>query len=257
MPKFDSQRRKIVLAAAWASLALAAGATRAEGKHRYAAIVFDGFPIFDLRPVGAKAEALFPGKGAALTAAWRTRQFEYQWLHALSNSYVDFRTATDDALVFACRSMDIPLSDADRMTLVSMFDALGVWPDVAPAVAAIRRAGLKTAILSNMTARMLDSGLAEAGLSKAFDAVLSTDSIRSYKPSPASYRMALDTLRLQRQEILFVPFAGWDAAGAKTFGYPTFWVNRLGAPAEEFGNEPDGSGRNLADLLEFAGIPAN
>ncbi len=38
---------------------------------RYRAVVFDGFPIFDPRPVFALAERLFPGKGAELSNAWR------------------------------------------------------------------------------------------------------------------------------------------------------------------------------------------
>ncbi len=46
-------------------------------------------------------------------------------------------------------------------------------------------------------------------------------------------------------------FAGWDAAGAKWFGYPTFWVNRAGASREELDIVPDGTGRDLQSLLEF------
>jgi hypothetical protein len=51
---------------------------------RLKAIAFDAFPIFDPRPVSRLAETLFPGEGADLSNAWRTRQFEYQWLRALS-----------------------------------------------------------------------------------------------------------------------------------------------------------------------------
>ena len=250
----DAHRRRVVLCALSAGLSLAARPAPGWPAPRFAAVVFDGFPLFDLRPVAAKAEALFPGQGMAPTAAWRSRQFEYQWLHALSNTYVDFRQTTADALVYAARLVDLPLSDADKATLVSQFDALSVWPDVRPAILAIRRAGIRTAILSNMTARMLDGGLAAAGLAGSFDAVLSTDSIRSYKPAPASYRLAEDALRLPRSEILFAAFAGWDAAGAKAFGYPTFWVNRFGTTSEQLGFAPDGVGRDLSDLLAFAGI---
>jgi 2-haloacid dehalogenase len=228
---------------------------RAQANRRYAAIVFDGFPIFDLRPVAAKAEALFPGHGVALTAAWRTRQFEYQWLRVLANRYVDFRRATEDALIFAARSSNLALSATDRDALVSMFDALDIWPDVRPALAALRRAGVKAAILSNMTSKMLDGGLQKAGLLNAFDRVLSTDAIKSYKPSPVCYQLAVDALGLPRDEILFAPFAGWDAFGALAFGFPTFWVNRLGAPIEALGASADGMGRDLGELLSFAGIP--
>jgi 2-haloacid dehalogenase len=63
--------------------------------------------------------------------------------------------------------------------------------------------------------------------------------------------MATDAFGLKREEIGFVAFAGWDVAGAKWFGYPTFWVNRLDAPAEELGVAPDGAGTDLNDLARF------
>ena len=67
------------------------------------AVVFDAFPIFDPRPVFARVEELFPGRGSELSNAWRTRQFEYQWLRALSGQYADFRQATEDALIFSAK----------------------------------------------------------------------------------------------------------------------------------------------------------
>jgi 2-haloacid dehalogenase len=63
--------------------------------------------------------------------------------------------------------------------------------------------------------------------------------------------MGIDAFKLKREEILFVAFAGWDAAGAKSFGYPTFWVNRLGLPAEKLGVTADAVGPNLTDLVTF------
>ena len=56
---------------------------------------------------------------------------------------------------------------------------------------------------------------------------------------------------LKKEEIAFAAFAGWDAAGAKWFGYPTFWVNRLNLPVEELGVAPDGVGSGLDDLVRF------
>jgi 2-haloacid dehalogenase len=87
-----------------------------------------------------------------------------------------------------------------------------------------------------------------------FEDVVSTDRSRTYKPDPRAYRLGVDALRATREEILFVAFAGWDAAGAKMFGYPTFWVNRQRFPAEELGVLPDGSGETLSDLVDFLGI---
>ena len=115
----------------------------------------------------------------------------------------------------------------------------------------LKQSGVRLAFLSNMTADSLEAGIARAGLSDVFEHVLSTDEIRTYKPHPRAYRMAMDAWDLAREEILFVAFAGWDMAGAKWFGYPTFWLNRLDALPEELGVAPDGAGRDLADLLSF------
>ena len=39
----------------------------------FKAVVFDGFPIFDPRPIPALIESLFPGKGPKIWSVWRTR----------------------------------------------------------------------------------------------------------------------------------------------------------------------------------------
>ncbi len=217
----------------------------------YKAIVFDGFPIFDVRPVGVRAEALFPGQGAALTAVWRTRQFEYQWLRFIERRYADFRRVTEDSLVFAATSLGIALTADARSDLLGIYDGLSVWPDVADALQTFKDHGIRLGILSNMTTQMLDTGLQKNNVTALFEHVISTDQIQSYKPAPASYQLAVDQFSLQRSEILFVPFAGWDAAGAKAFGYPTWWMNRLGVPPEELGDKADASGSSMHDLMAY------
>jgi 2-haloacid dehalogenase len=62
---------------------------------------------------------------------------------------------------------------------------------------------------------MLEANVQSAGLSGFFEQVLSTDRAKSYKPDPRAYQLGTEALKLERQEILFVAFAGWDAAGAK------------------------------------------
>ena len=65
------------------------------------AVVFDGFAIFDPRPVFALTEKLFPEKGKEIVEIWRTKQFEYTWLRESGGQYKNFREVTGDALVFA------------------------------------------------------------------------------------------------------------------------------------------------------------
>jgi 2-haloacid dehalogenase len=98
---------------------------------------------------------------------------------------------------------------------------------------------------------MLQANVQRCRLTAFFERVLSTDVARTYKPDPRAYQLATETLALRREEILFVAHAGWDAAGARTFGYPAFWVNRPGLPPEELGAPPDATGRDLSDLVRY------
>jgi 2-haloacid dehalogenase len=72
-----------------------------------------------------------------------------------------------------------------------------------------------------------------------------------FKPDARTYQMAIDAFKLPREEILFAAFGGWDAAGAKNFGYTTFWVNRLDLPVEQLDVAPDGIGVTLTALVDF------
>ncbi len=56
---------------------------------------------------------------------------------------------------------------------------------------------------------------------------------------------------LERSDILFVAFAGWDVAGSTWFGYPTYWLNRLGSATEELAAAPLDTGADLQSLFTF------
>ena len=217
----------------------------------FKAIAFDGFPIIDPRPVAIRAEEVFPGHGVRLIDAWRTRQFEYTWLRTLSRRYADFWQVTEEALVFAANSMKLDLTAAKRAQLMQTFLELKAWPDAALALGELKTKGIRMAFLANFTTTMLDASIRNAGLDGVLEPHLSTDRVGAYKPDPRAYQMALGAFGMAREEIVFAASAGWDAAGAKTFGYPTFWVNRTNLPAEELGATADGTGSGLADLVKF------
>ncbi len=252
-------RRGFLAAAAGAAVVLSARETvgsrtpaaDAMDGPRIKAIAFDGFPIIDGRSIALRAEELFPGKGENLANAWRTRQFEYTWLRTVSGHYVDFWQTTQDALVFATRSMGLELSTDTRDRLMRTYLELKSWPDALPALETLRAAGIRLAFLSNFTVPMLDAAIENSGLRGFFEAHLSTDRVRAFKPHPRAYEMGLKAFRASRDEIVFCASAGWDAAGAQWFGYRTFWVNRSQQPTEELGVKPDGIGTGMADLVKF------
>ena len=215
------------------------------------AVAFDAFAIFDPRSVYRKVEELFPGQGATVSERWRTRQFEYTWLRNSMRDYADFWHVTQDALNYAAEESGITLSSEERTVLMAAYSALKPWPDAAAAVRKLRDRGLRLAVLSNMTPAMMQACLKASGLGEAFELALSTDRVGVFKPDPAAYQIGLDGFRLRRNQIAFAAFGGWDAAGAKRFGYPTFWVNRLGVPAEKLGSSADANCSDLSALPDF------
>lgn len=246
-----SSRRPLLLGLAALAAPALVRPTRAQDSRSYRAIAFDGFVIIDPRPVAARAEEMFPGRGAALMEAWRTRQFEYTWLRTLAGRYVDFAQITRDALVAAARATKLDLPDEKRDRLLAAFAELKAWPDVAPALRDLKARGIRMAFLANPPDRTFDAVVRNSGLEGLLDPHLSTDRVQLYKPHPRAYQMGVDAFRLPREEIVFAASASWDAAGAKTFGYPTFWLNRAGLPAEELGVIPDATGSTMADLVKF------
>lgn len=227
-------------------------ATESSAKPRVIkAIAFDALAIFDPRPVFASAERLFPGTGAELSNDWRTRQFEYTWLRVATKRYADFWQVTREALDFAAAKQGVQISREQGDQLMNAYLELKAWPDVVPALATLRNLGFRLAFLSNFTLGMLKANITSAGLGGLFDRVLSTDGVKTYKPDPRAYQLGTKSLRLKRHEILFVAFAGWDAAGAKLFGYPVFWVNRQKLPAEKLETTADCTGNSLAQLVRL------
>jgi 2-haloacid dehalogenase len=215
------------------------------------AVAFDALAIFDPRSVFHLAEELFPGHGEELSTSWRTHQFEYTWLRNSMHQYKDFWHVTQDALVYAANKCNIKINPAQATQLMSAYLRLKPWPDVPPMLQTLRKCGIRLALLSNFTPTMMQSCVMTSGLESQFEFQLSTDQVQTFKPDPVAYALATQSFRLQKEQIVFGAFGAWDAAGAKSFGYPTYWANRTGVPAEELGTRPDRAHQDLSQLPDF------
>jgi len=216
------------------------------------ALVFDAYgTLFDVHSVTALAERLFPGNGAALSAAWRTKQLEYTWLRSLMRQYEDFSRVTLSSLDWALEFLRLEADDAARRALFDEYRRLAAFADVRPALEKLS-AARPLAILSNGHPDMLDAVVDHNDLRGCFrGGVLSVHPARIFKPDAAVYRIVEETLGVPRAVVGFVSSNGWDAAGAKTFGLQAFWINRSGAPVERLGVRPDATLKTLGELVDL------
>ena len=211
------------------------------------ALAFDAYgTLYDVHSIGAACETLFPGKGMELSRLWRTKQLEYTWLRSLMGRYEEFETITTEALRFSCRALGLPLTQPAVVALLQSYRNLALFPEVRDALGTLH--GQKKAILSNGSPAMLDALVKNTGVADSFDAVISVDELRIYKPWPAVYALVTQRLGVAPAEVGFVSSNFWDIAGATSFGFRTFWINRTGAPRDELGQQPYREIQSLDEL---------
>jgi 2-haloacid dehalogenase len=225
------------------------------------AVVFDAYgTLFDVYSIGALAERLYPGQGAALSVLWRDKQIEYTRLISLSDPnpkgsrrYQSFWELTRASLLYALARLGLAHTHANEDALMAQYAQLTAFPENLGVLQVLRQRGMATAILSNGSPEMLQSAVHSAGMSELLDAVLSVDSVRQFKTTPTSYQIVTDHFGFAPADVLFVSSNAWDALGATWFGFTTLWVNRQGLPPEAIGPAPHHTGRDLTAVLQVLG----
>lgn len=240
---------KILLALIPFLIALPSNAASAPPKFK--AVAFDYFVIFNPDSVISEVEKVFPGKGAEFTKVWRTKQFEYGFLRSITNQHEDFFKVTEDALIYAAESLKLSMSSEQRSRLLNAYLNLKPWPDAVAALKKLKAAGVRLITVANFSHKMLKANADKAGITNLFVELLSTEVNKTYKPDPRAYALAMEKLKLQKNEIAFAAFGGWDAYGAKSFGYSTYWVNRFNLPTEKLGITANETSNNIDGLVEF------
>jgi 2-haloacid dehalogenase len=219
------------------------------------ACVFDAYgTLFDYASAAARCRDVLGDRIERLTALWRDKQLQYAWLRTLQGRHADFWQVTGDALDFALDTLgidDAPL----RQRLMDCYLTLEPFPEVAETLKALKRAGLKTAILSNGSPRMLAAAVANAKIGELLDAVLSVEDVGVYKTHPKVYQLAVDRLGIERFAISFQSSNAWDAHAASDFGMRVVWCNRYGQRRERLPGAPDREIRTLAELPALIGAP--
>jgi 2-haloacid dehalogenase len=204
---------------------------------KLSAMAFDAYgTLLDVFSVTSVCERLFPGNGNALAQLWRAKQLQYTLLRSMMNRYKDFWQLTNDGLVYAAKSLKLPMSDENRRQLMDAYLALRAFPDVRPGLEALKNRGVRLAILSNGEPKMLKAEVESAGIAPLIDRIISVHELRVYKPNPRVYRLVSQKLQVASTRVGFVSSNSWDINGAASAGLYTFWIQRNAAePPEELG----------------------
>jgi 2-haloacid dehalogenase len=218
------------------------------------ACVFDAYgTLFDFAAAARKCRDVLGDDIDKLTALWRDKQLQYTWLRATQGLHADFWQVTGDALDFSLETLGIH-GPGLRERLMTLYLTLDPFPEVPDMLKRLKAAGMRTAILSNGSPRMLDAVVEAAKLGALLDAVLSVEEVGVYKPHPRVYQLAVDRLGIPAAAIAFQSSNAWDAHAASAFGMRVVWCNRYRQRPERLPGRPDREVQSLAELPSLVGV---
>lgn len=167
---------------------------------------------------------------SALAIEWRHDYFDYNAaLLAAGKSPEDIditllKTLTT-LLAKPQHTVHAPLFTEDVKTrCIGAWHSMTAWPDVAPALDALKAAGHEIFVFANGTTRLQLDLCRSSGLS--FNMLFSSQLLGVYEPAPESYRRTLELVGVQPSDAVMIAAHAYDTRGAKEVGMKTIYVRR-------------------------------
>lgn len=203
-----------------------------------------------LQPIFAAAGRTVSGEGILeLYAAVEAREE--------AGPYRSYREILESTVRRMAARLVIPLPEAQATVLAG---SIGAWPPFPDTIAALQRlkTRYKLAVISNVDDDLF-AGTAKS-LGNPFDAVITAQQARSYKPSANNFRVALERIGEPVDKILHCAQSLFhDIAPARSLGFSTVWVDRragrhgTGATPKSDAT-PDLRVESMAELADAAGV---
>jgi len=168
-------------------------------------------------------------------------------------AYRPYREVLTEASARLMRALGHPLPPDRRQVLPESLARWAPFPEVPAALEALRRAGYRLAILSNVDRDLLATSTARLRVTP--DAVITAEDCGSYKPAPGHWeRFRAETGAAAARTVHVGASLYHDMAPAAALGYRTVFINRHGEPTHAV--RPTRELRDLSRLPEvIAALP--
>ena len=214
---------------------------------RPSVLVFDvNETLLDLSPMRSAFEEVL-GTAEPL-GEWFARLLHGSLLANALDDYRRFGTIGVEALVGVAARRGIDLTNEDAREVVKEIRSLPPHPDVEGGLARLRNMDLRLATLTNGDPDAVEAQLRHAGIRHHFEAALSIEMVRRFKPDPAPYREACRFLDAPAEAAMLVAAHDWDVAGAARTGMRTAFITRPGVRWGLPGIPPDLTATDIDDL---------
>lgn len=177
-------------------------------------------------------------EASSLALRWRQKYFHLNDSHVKNNQPVEpfdctLSKALEHVLSHEFSHLNLHFDTDARHKAVRAFHNQKAWPDVSPALQALRAAGFETFVHANGSTRLQLDIVASSHLTSEFDMLFSSELLRLYMPDPEAYRKVLQLIDAQPHEVIKVAAHAWDLRGAKEVGIKTVYIRRWTDDIEE------------------------
>ncbi|EAZ97521.1 haloacid dehalogenase type II [Marinobacter sp. ELB17] len=175
-------------------------------------------------------------------------QAKSQWFAQLLNlaltvtiveDYRDFSALGRTALELVAARHGLRLAEGQIKRILEQMQHLSPHADARPSLERLQAAGFRLAALTNSIPVVAQAQLHNAGLAPFFEAILSVDETRRFKPAPEPYRMAAQRLQVNTSDLRMVAVHDWDVIGAMAAGCQGAFVARGGIAFNALAPQPD------------------
>lgn len=189
-----------------------------------------GFDVYgtlvDTDSVRQRLAELMGDLAGVFAARWGEKQLEYSFRRGLMQNYADFSLCRRQALDYCCELMAQPLTEAERESLMAVYQSLPAFDEVPEVLAQLAAQGHRLFAFSNDSAAAVAALLERAGIAEYFEEVVSAEEQRSFKPNPAVYSYFVRRAAAQGRQCWLISGNAFDVIGAASAGLQTAWVQR-------------------------------
>ena len=148
---------------------------------------------------------------------------------------------------------DFSLKKLLEIYYMEVYSERKLYPEVISVLNSLQSIGVRMGVVSNTTNPrfMKENEMKAAGLEPFFDFAIYSSDTPYRKPHPSIFQLAIESLKLKPEEILFVgDNMRLDVVGAQNVGMKSAWINRE-RKTNSIDGEPDYELHSLIDLLRI------
>ncbi|MFC4094956.1 haloacid dehalogenase type II [Euzebyella saccharophila] len=164
-----------------------------------------------------------------LLSLWFTTMLQYSLVTSASGQYRPFGHIGAATLQMVAANNQITLSEEKaRETVVSALRKLPAHPEVKRSLKRLKDANFTLAAFTNGSQEGVTQQFEYAGLTPYFDAILSVEGAKKFKPFQEAYQYASQQMNVSLNESMMIAAHGWDVAGAQWAGWRAAFIKRPG-----------------------------